>query len=207
MTSSEFNIRKEQEQSKINEMIQSVKASQMEESSKQTFIEIGTKIINAINLQRTFVYAELENFSFDQTYNHDEALAKKVYEGDLTSITHQINNDLTVIEKNVLLVDAVKLTGPENNKISKELDEFNDFNKNIIRMIGDLREVAGSAKQEAFIQAENLNVTTVEENLDVETSNVETPNVEDFMPISEVEDFDSLTEEPTQDEDSKEEEI
>ena len=212
MTSSEFNIAKEHEQSKINEMIQSVKISQMEESSKEQFIDLGTKIINAINLQRAFVYAELDGFNFDNQYNHEEAVTRKLYEGDLNSIANTISNDLSAISRNVSMVESHRLTGPENNKISKELDEFNGFNQNIIRMIKDLRDIIGSAQKEAFIQAENSEITKIEdeEKIDVETSNVPTSNVETNdvatsnveTPVSEVE-----PESPTEDESSPEEEI
>lgn len=142
MNIQDFNIVKEGQQKQINVAIQTVKANNFEEHVKEAFSIKGEALINEINGQRKAIYKELEDFDFEDKYDHtddkNEGIVVEKTGDDTSKVQHSISEILSKVISDLENENTQYVMGPNMEKSKTTKGMFAAFNAHIIDCLNEL---------------------------------------------------------------------
>lgn len=166
MTSNQFQIQKEIQAKKVNEILQSVKLNSFPKEAKEKVIELCESAMSAIDKLRIEVYKKTENFDYaPEKYDHTEERLQKNIEiiakdKPVGKLQNSLLNSVSQLIDQVERVKIDRITGDNFSNLEKT-KEYKDNEKSLLETLESLRDailIEGPVEEETVV--ENPNDTT-----------------------------------------------
>jgi hypothetical protein len=145
MTSNQFQIQKEIQAKKVNEILQSVKLNSFPKEAKEKVIELCESAIGSIDKLRIEVYKKTENFDYEpEKYDHSESRLQKNIEiiangKPVGKLQNSLLNSVSQLIDQVERLKIDRITGDNFSNLEKT-KEYKDNEKALLETLEALRD-------------------------------------------------------------------
>lgn len=145
MTSNQFQIQKEIQAKKVNEILQSVKLNSFPVKAKEKVVELAEHAINSIDAMRKEVYKQTEDFDYTpEKYDHTEDRLQKyvniVEEGKpIGKLQNILLNSVAELIHQVEKTQIDRITGANFSNVEKS-PEYKEHEKLLLALFEGIKE-------------------------------------------------------------------